>query len=85
VPRAPLVLTEPVAERPKLKLLPRSKPLELNEALGGIGSEVPAIEVLTILSYICTCRIMLKYVGQKVLLFQCTSSRLDTEHSIKFS
>jgi hypothetical protein len=49
-PRAPLVLTEPVAERPKLKLLPRSKPLESNEALGCIGSEVPAIEVLTILS-----------------------------------
>ncbi|CAK9882900.1 unnamed protein product [Sphagnum jensenii] len=43
---------KPVAERPKLKLLPRSKPLELNEALGCIGSEVPAIEVLTILSYI---------------------------------
>ncbi len=84
-PRAPLVLTEPVAERPKLKLLPRSKPLELNEALGCIGSEVPAIEVLTILSYICTCRITLKYAGQKLLLFQCTSSRLDTEHSIKFS
>jgi hypothetical protein len=45
-----LVLTEPVVERPKLKLLPRSKPLESNEALGCIGSEVPAIEVLTILS-----------------------------------
>lgn len=64
-PQVPLVTTEPVAERPKLKLLPRSKALEMNEAVEHIGSEVPALQVLAILSCFCICGRRLKFVGQK--------------------
>ncbi|CAM6032464.1 unnamed protein product [Sphagnum compactum] len=38
-PRTPLVVPDPVAERPRLKLLPRSKPLETDEAVGHIELE----------------------------------------------
>jgi hypothetical protein len=60
--RTPLVVSDPVAERPRLKLLPRSKPLETDEAVGHIELEVPAIEVLTALSCFCICKIRLKSV-----------------------
>jgi hypothetical protein len=56
------VVPDPVAERPRLKLLPRSKPLETDEAVGHIELEVPAIEVLTALSCFCICKIRLKSV-----------------------
>ncbi|CAM6009752.1 unnamed protein product [Sphagnum balticum] len=46
-PQVPLVTPEPVAERPKLKLLPRSKPLEMNEAVEHIGSERRKDELTT--------------------------------------
>ncbi len=61
-PRTPLVVPDPVAERPRLKLLPRSKPLETDEAVGHIELEVPAIEVLTALSCFCILKIRLKSV-----------------------
>ncbi|CAK9276598.1 unnamed protein product [Sphagnum jensenii] len=43
-PRTPLVVPDPVAERPRLKLLPRSKPLETDEAVGHIELEDTAAE-----------------------------------------
>jgi hypothetical protein len=61
-PQTPLVVPDLVAERPRLKLLPRSKPLETDEAVGHIELEVPAIEVLTALSCFCICKIRLKSV-----------------------
>jgi hypothetical protein len=65
--QVPLVTPEPVAERPKLKLLPRSKPLGMNEAVEHIGSEVLALQVLAILSCFCICGRRLKFVGQNTV------------------